>query len=47
MAFPTSAEVKIYMSVGLTMPAKISGPYLAGKLLPISHIISTLRLKWM
>ena len=47
MVFPTSAEVMMeaimYKNAGLTMPAKMSGPYLAGKLLPIinSHITYT------
>ena len=48
MAFPTSAEVMmeaiLYKNAGLTMPAKMSGPYLAGKLLLIInfHIIYTI-----
>ena len=48
MAFPTSAEVMMeavqFKSAGLTMPAKMSGPYLAGKLLLIInfHIIYTI-----
>ena len=48
MVFPTSAEVMMeaimYKNAGLTMPAKMSGPYLAGKLLLIInfHIIYTI-----
>ena len=48
MAFPTSAEVMMeaimYKNAGLTMPAKMSGPYQAGKLLLIInfHIIYTI-----